>query len=320
MKSRKLIPNNSLNNSNEIVFQRRSDKLFKMIISGFQVFLGQSDLKDEYIKKIQEELNYSPDFDYDIFKDKLINYVEIVLPRVLLIYENAINFTINKLSDKNNYKKLQYLIDYKIKGQKSVRELIGGKHDEPLKILSKIKDFYDDFFMKARNIKPIGINRSKIKLSDVGINDKKAFIISYSMGEFDRGMVNSTIIKNAGHFLFFRNIMAIIYLDIEIRRINGRRSKDEAIEEVMRDILKIISDTARESQGARVIEGNPNNLDPLIKKCRAQWDSYCERPGRRRLVAVYNTLNEMKDSKSSKVRSEMQRCLRVAKLERKRFA
>jgi hypothetical protein len=174
--------------------------------------------------------------------------------------------------------------------------------------------------MKARNIKPIGINRSKIKLSDVGINDKKAFIISYSMGEFDRGMVNSTIIKNAGHFLFFRNIMAIIYLDIEIRRINGRRSKDEAIEEVMRDILKIISDTARESQGARVIEGNPNNLDPLIKKCRAQWDSYCERPGRRRLVAVYNTLNEMKDSKSSKVRSEMQRCLRVAKLERKRFA
>jgi hypothetical protein len=31
-------------------------------------------------------------------------------------------------------------------------------------------------------------------------------------------------------------------------------------------------------------------------------------------------LKEMKDSKSSKVRSEMQRCLRVAKLERKRFA
>lgn len=57
----------------------------------------------------------------------------------------------------------------------------------------------------------------------------------------------------------------------------------------------------------------------LIQGCQLKWESYCERPSKKRLKAVFDHLETMKASKSAKVKSERRRCLRVANLEAKRL-
>lgn len=55
----------------------------------------------------------------------------------------------------------------------------------------------------------------------------------------------------------------------------------------------------------------------LIKHCQKLWESYCERPSKKRLRLVLAHLEKMKESTSAKVKSERSRCLRAAKAEAK---
>lgn len=57
----------------------------------------------------------------------------------------------------------------------------------------------------------------------------------------------------------------------------------------------------------------------LIKTCQELWESYCERPSKKRIKAVLDHLETMKASKSAKVKSERQRCLRAARAEAREF-
>ncbi len=297
-----------------IVFPVNVDRVFKFLIENFSdCSLDQYiDLKREFTRKIQRTLNSTPNFNYEIFKKKFIDYAKDVFLRYIDYYEKFINknFTeefIEGLSD-NYLKIIKYYID---------------EHGDRGDVYLKIKKLYNSSFKELR----------KIDIEDISYHDfyyiilRKKINTGPMMDKVDQHLIMISGLYNRlkigldeiRHDLWWGRINIYMIYNMYITMLDNIDKKSR-IKNLMNKILKIVSDTARESQGARAIEGNPKNLDPLIKKCRAQWDSYCERPGRQRLIAVYNTLKEMKDSKSSKVRSEMQRCLRVAKLERKRFA
>jgi len=305
-----------------IVFPINASPLFKDLIEEFSDhYLDQYiDLKREFTRKIQRTLNSTPNFNYRIFEKKYINYIKGVIYKYVNIYENAIHEIINEENIKN-------LGDRRIARILMIIETASWDyHDIYLDIIR----LYNSFFKEALGINFYNSDDHKIKFIantiDHRISELDKYIRSlerynnhysyvmrrlYSISDF-------SIWMRMGYF-YHSNIFELsggVY-HFDEKYYNNYKSY---IRSVMNEILRIVKDTARESQGARAIEGNPKNLDPLIKKCRAQWDSYCERPGGQRLVAVYHTLKEMKDSKSSKVRSEMQRCLRVAKLERKKFA
>jgi biotin operon repressor len=57
----------------------------------------------------------------------------------------------------------------------------------------------------------------------------------------------------------------------------------------------------------------------LINRCQKLWESYCERPGKKRLRLVLAHLEKMKASTSAKVKAERRRCLRAAKAEAKKL-
>lgn len=57
----------------------------------------------------------------------------------------------------------------------------------------------------------------------------------------------------------------------------------------------------------------------LIDRCQQLWDEYCKRPTKKRLRAVLEHLEKMKESSSKTVKGERSRCLRVAKKEAKRL-
>ena len=57
----------------------------------------------------------------------------------------------------------------------------------------------------------------------------------------------------------------------------------------------------------------------LINKCRKLWDSYCERPSKKRLEEVFSHLETMKESSAKTVKEERARCLWAANKEAKRL-
>lgn len=79
--------------------------------------------------------------------------------------------------------------------------------------------------------------------------------------------------------------------------------------------------TSKKKSGKKkTTKRRPRKKNPsLIKKCRASWDHYCERPNKTRLKAVFKCLEEMKGSKVKTVQSERRSCLRTAKAEAKRL-
>ena len=57
----------------------------------------------------------------------------------------------------------------------------------------------------------------------------------------------------------------------------------------------------------------------LINRCQKLWTSYCDRPSKKRLEALYMHLDKMKASTSKKVATERSRCLRAANAEAKKL-
>jgi hypothetical protein len=318
--SRKMgIAESEIKKAGGIVFPVNVDPVFKFLIEDFSDgYLDQYiDLKREFTRKIQRTLNSTPNFNYKIFEKKMIDYAKNIILRYIDVYEETINNLLAKEIIKDKYKNIIRWLGGRLK------LTAVASYDDFIKV---IKDIYDEFLKNARNINIYKITYGGFQVSPIKAEYINIINIDFYLTDMEIDNKDSIILNRSLQFIYDRHSKEnVIYFSqffalVKILNEIDGLSQSSSMKSIMKDILKMVSDTARESQGARAIEGNPKNLDPLIKKCRAQWDSYCERPARQRLIAVYNTLKEMKDSKSSKVRSEMQRCLRVAKLERKRFA
>ena len=70
------------------------------------------------------------------------------------------------------------------------------------------------------------------------------------------------------------------------------------------------------------LKGNPDKpplAKDLIAECRALWESYCERPGKVKLLKVEKHCDAMKASKFKTVKDERRRCMNAVRREKKKL-
>lgn len=92
--------------------------------------------------------------------------------------------------------------------------------------------------------------------------------------------------------------------------------------------LKDVVGRAKKKKSHKTMVSNPRkkktsrkgpSAKSLISKCQKLWDSYCERPSKKRLREVLEHLEKMKSSSAKTVKEERARCLRAANKEAKRL-
>jgi len=92
---------------------------------------------------------------------------------------------------------------------------------------------------------------------------------------------------------------------------------DPAVERKHRAEIK-----AKAQAKLKKLKGNPDKpplAKDLIAECRALWESYCERPGKVKLLKVERHCDVMKGSKYKTVKDERRRCMNAVRREKKKL-